>query len=130
MSIFQSAITYTGTVSAITAIVGTRIFGLLIPQGQAVPALTLQLTDNQDQPLLDGVSTARLAYLDVDCWAKSLVAAESLADAVKTAFVGYVGAFGDYQVTNIAKVRELHLFEQDTGYSRVSLQFEILYGET
>lgn len=132
MTIFQSAVDFLGDVSALTSIVGSRIFGLFIPHPEAAAAsgaVTLSLTDDLPTQLLDGVGSASTAVLEVDCWAGSLVTAESIATAVKNALVGYVGTFGDHQVTNVAKVRESHLYEDDTGLNRVSLQFEILYGD-
>lgn len=127
MSIATSFYSYITAQSAITNIT-TEIYNGWVPQNGSFPALTFSVSDDIEEQTLDGIGSTRNAIFDVDCWATTLVAAEALAAAVKTALTDYYGAFGANTVSYIYKTRELHLIENDTDLRRVSLQFSILYG--
>ena len=127
MTITQSFYSFLSADSGVTAIT-SRIHPGSVPQSEDFPAITFELTDDEPTLILDGFGSASLARMNVDCWDKSLVTAESIATAVKNALIGHYGTFGSNTVTNVVKTRELHLEENDTGLRRVSLQFDILYG--
>src|SRR5262245_30992977 len=131
VTVAQSFYTFLSTQPGIPA----AFFPLRLPLNhEGFPALTFNVSDDADIPLLDGgVSSAHTALIDVDCWAKnSLIQAETLATAVKAALfpggVSYVGPFGSIDVDMIIKTREFHSEEPDTRLVRISLQFEVSYG--
>jgi len=128
VTITQSFYTELSGESTITDVVSTSIYPGWIPSQATYPAITFGVADDLNIDVLNGVSAASLAIMDVDCWATTVIAAESIASVVKTFLIGFYGSFGDYTVTSCRKTRELHLEETDTGLRRVSLQFEILYG--
>lgn len=131
MTISQSFYAWLAAQSAVTAIAQDISPGST-PQQAARPAVTFSIQDDQDTELLYGVGSASTALMDVDCWAARQLTAESLATAIKAAldpFRTAVGAMGSHTVTHVRKTRELHLEENDTGLRRVSLQFEITYGD-
>lgn len=53
---------------AVAALVGTRIFQLIIPQGSALPALRLQLVDEPADNHLRGANAAKRARVQIDCF--------------------------------------------------------------
>jgi hypothetical protein len=114
------------------------VFPSWLPQQNTTfPALTFSIDDNLDDQLLDGVGTLRQAFVSVECWARSFLAAHTLADVVKAQLIGFTGPFGNLasspqvkvEVDHVRKVRELDLYESDTRLHRVSLQFLIAYGD-
>lgn len=131
MTISQSFYSWLSSQSAVTAIASDISPGST-PQQQAQPAVTFSLQDDTDTELLYGVGSASTALMDIDCWASTVVSAESLASAIKTALDAFrtaQGAMGDHTVAHIQKTRELHLEETDTRLRRVSLQYAITYGD-
>lgn len=131
MTISQSFYAWLAAQSSITAIAQDISPGST-PQQAERPALTFQLQDDQDTDLLFGAGSARTALMDVDCWSPRQLTAESLATALKAALAAFrteVGVMGAHRVTHVRKTRELHLEESDTSLRRVSLQFEITYGD-
>jgi hypothetical protein len=124
---FRSYLVADAGVAAIT----TRLYPHHLPQHVAKPAMTYGIADDNDEQLLDGISSLKTSLIDVDCWDFSILDARSLADAVETAVVGVSGPIGSLsppdEVNHIRKERRLELFEADTKLYRVSLQFLVAY---
>ena len=84
-------------------------------------------------PTLDGVSTLREAFVNVDCWSKSYLSSHRLANAVESVLLAaaaarVLGSMSPPQEIDHARVeRRLDLYESDTQLYRVSLQFLIAY---
>jgi hypothetical protein len=128
MSIMTSMRTVLSGDATLTAIT-TQIYPGSVPIDGTYPAVVFNLEDDEDDETLEGVGNTKLATISIDCWDHTLLTAESMASAVKDLLVPWYGTFGDNTVTNIAKVRELHLQENDTLLNRVALQFQLLYGD-
>lgn len=70
--------------SDIVAAVSDRIFPAVIPQGQAVPAITFQAISGTPQTDLSGDDGQLINYrMQINCWAESYLAAKALAEAVR-----------------------------------------------
>lgn len=120
------------TTSAGVAAITGSVFPHMMPQGATRPAITYDFEFDVPSVLLDGVSSLREAFVNVDCWALSYVLVHQLANAVEAALLGAAhGALGSLsppQVIDAVRVeRRLDLFESDTSLYRVSLQFMIAY---
>ena len=114
--------------SYLTGQIATVIYPQVLPASVTLPAITYAVQEDEDTQVLDGVGSLSIARIDVDCYATTLTAAETVATSVKSALIGFVGTFGADTAQNIAKLREIHLFETPTELHRVSMQFEIAYG--
>lgn len=117
---------------AVTAIVGGSVFPHTMPQGATKPALTYDFEFDTASQLLDGVSSLREAFVNVDCWATSYALVHRLANAVEADLLGAahgeMGSLSPPQMIDAVRVeRRFDLFEGDTGLYRVSLQFMIAY---
>ena len=127
MSIKTSVYSVISGTGAITSLATGGVHPQNIPAQSTAPAITFSMDDDADQQLLDGVSGLKEARFVIDCYSLSYLTADQMASAVKTALVGYRGAFGTNTAEHIRKERELDLFEADTRLHRVNLQFLIAY---
>lgn len=84
--------------SAVAAIVGTKVYWTLVPQGTALPYIRMQTVSDPRPEHLRGYQSARQTRVQVDCFAGSYATARALAEAViaTAAFPSTVGgvAFG------------------------------------
>jgi hypothetical protein len=71
--------------TAVTDIVGTRIYWIQRPQGTERPAVVLRQTGGLDVETLDGSSEMIEANITVDCFGQSNLETKALARAVKAA---------------------------------------------
>lgn len=124
---FRSHLFAAAGVAAITE----SIYPKHLPQHVQKPAITYGVSGDDDEQLLDGISSLKIALFDVDCWDLSFITAHELADAVEAALVGHTGVLGTFSpaasVDHIRKERRFDLFESDTKLYRVSLQFLVAY---
>jgi hypothetical protein len=106
--------------SALTAVVGTRLYGELAPQATATPFVVWQLVDVDD--VVGATAATRImvtstwavkAVADAATFAGPLATAADRIDAVLHAAVG--GAAGDATVWTAVRERPLRLVEVDDG---------------
>ena len=79
---FRALLLATG---AVTALVGSRIAASRIEQGAVRPFVVFSRSATERSVGLDGTVHGVRATLDVQCWADTRVAAQTLADAVQAA---------------------------------------------
>lgn len=135
MSLESDLFDYLQTQAAVTALVGTRVYQNVLPQGKDYPAVIYQRisTEHAQHTLgAGGLATARMQF---DCWALDAAAAQQVGEALRAALQGFRGEMGD---TNI---RHCSLENTEGGYDppadssdvaahRVSQDFVIAYFES
>lgn len=129
MSISTSLYTWLTSNSAISALVGSRVYPQVIPPAETgSPAITYAQENVENIYLLQGKSDLRIADFAIDCWHKQYVDARNLADTIHSELDQYRGTFG---ADTVESVRLTNDFEgppdNDTGLYRVSLRFDIAY---
>lgn len=75
--------------SAVTAVCAQRIFWGAAPQGEALPALVLNIISGLDAPHLDGVDGLWRYRVQVDCYGVDRPSARALSRAVVALLNGY-----------------------------------------
>lgn len=103
--------------SDVTDIVSTRIYPARVPQGGALPALTIQRTSTNHGQLLDGTSDGMAhASFTLSCWAtgesSGFSVAEDLAGKVRARLEGFIGASDGEQVRGITVDNEFDTFHE------------------
>lgn len=73
---------------AVSAIVGTRVAAMLIPEGDAAPYVTYQLISAERHGSMSAPGTMRNARIQLTCWSASYGEAKQLALAVAAAIDG------------------------------------------
>ena len=127
--------------AAVSALVGTRIYPLMIPQqvyteSTKQPCLVYTLDGRARQVRFAGTDTLVQGSLTVDCYARTYAAAQALADAVRALLEDYSGTMtgtGSPISTNVVKKifidNELELMDIEPGLYRVSQSYTIWYDE-
>jgi len=72
---------------SVVALVSSRIYPVEIPQGGSVPAIVYVINDLTPIKSLDGESGLDNGTVEITCWAKDYKTAQSLASAVRSAFI-------------------------------------------
>ena len=108
---------------------GVGIHPSRLPDKPTLPALVYRVISNVGEISHDGGVELRNPRVQLDAWANRQAEAESLADAVTAALNGYRGVMGDVGYTAAWRLEDsTDLYEQETGFYRVSLDFRGWYG--
>jgi hypothetical protein len=73
----------------VAALVGTRVYPVVLPQNPTMPAITYQRTSAQRTRSTLGPSGLTRSGFQIDCWSASYLNAKSLCAAVRAAIDGY-----------------------------------------
>jgi hypothetical protein len=109
--------TLTGA-SAVSAIVGTRVYPLVLPQKAALPAISYLRVSGAQELSLSGHSGLESPRIQIDCWATTYAQAKALSAAVQAAMLAS-SAF------KVGSVSDRDLFEDETNVFRVSIDFSV-----
>lgn len=116
--------------SGLAALVGGRIYPLILPQDPALPAVTYQKVSESSEYIHDGVSSIRKGRLQLDCWAATYATAKAVAAQVKASlhrFSGVLGGAGGVQVGGAWIEDETDFYEPDPPIYRVSVDVRLIY---
>lgn len=118
----------------VAALVGERVFPLMIPQhaydeATKLPCLVYQRVGTQRLPLFCATdSTVRTNYL-VSSYARSYIKAKELADAVRGALIDFTGIMYGVDVKKILSESEQDLDDPEPGLYRVLQTWTIWFVE-
>ena len=104
----------------VTALVGTRVYPMMLPQGPTFPAIVYQRISTVPDMLVDGPGFAPIR-MQLSMWATTCDGARTLADAVVTALHGYHG--GELRLSRLINL--LDDYEPDTKLFRVIADFRV-----
>jgi hypothetical protein len=104
--------------AAVTALVGSRVFPLKLPDKPTLPAIVYQRNaTSQRQYSTTGDSHLYKAHFLVSCWGTSHDSARALGEAVIDMLSGYAGTYS----SSIQVVEDVDDEEPDTGRYRTLL---------
>ncbi len=122
----------------VTALVGSRVFPLIVPQNQPMPAIRYNLITSESEVNLGGVDGAVRATVQLDCYAATYAGAVDLAEKVRVALVADVNGARTMGSTAVTQTRltaksDEQPFKEPTAsddwrFNR-SLDFELDYTE-
>lgn len=101
--------------AAVSAIVGTRVYPLVIPQGGDLPAVTYQRIYGAPINDLAGAGELVRARVQVDCWATTYASVRALADA----------AYGSLCAIGFLPINDMDDFDDEVPVYRVVLEFTV-----
>ncbi len=119
MSIEAGCYSFLTGVTALTAIVGTRIYPNSLPQNPVFPALTYALVSApHDHTLTDAAGIVR-ARIQFDAYGYKLSEAVAITEAIRLALQRYTGSFGAKVVlaSKLANEQDLSIAPQDASQS-------------
>lgn len=135
MSIVGDLTTYLRASTAITSIVSTRIHHNVVPQDATRPYIWFRRTSENEELTLDGVGELVETDFDLECWAETDSATDSLANAVKTRLHATRGTVGSATVGGIFVTSKDDDYEPrnafaDTGMHVVAMGVKIWHDST
>lgn len=97
----QYVYAYLGSVSAISSLVGTRIYPDILPAAPTYPAITFRAESHYYSQTFGGnAGHARSEYF-IDAWATTPTGVIALGNAIRTAMKNHSGDFGGITVQQI-----------------------------
>lgn len=122
------------TTTAVSTIVGSKVYPVLAPADAALPFITWRRMSVQRQQSLQGPIGVPTVMLSVDLFAETYEAARELADAVRLSLDGWGGTFQNTVVSNVSLENESDGFATLAGGDlppvyTVQMTFSILWQE-
>lgn len=115
--------------SGVGAVLGDRIYPLVIPQSADIPAAAYQRISYGNLLAHDGVTNYATVRIQITCAANSYDEARAAAAALREACDGYRGAMGNYAVHSCAVGNIMDGYNLDSGRAVVRLDIRINYTE-
>lgn len=128
MAFEEGLFTYLSTYAGLAALVGTRIYPMLLPQQPTLPAVTYQRIST---PRLHEFEASFLPHprFQFDCWAGDFLAAKNVAEQVRLALDLYTGAMGAETVEVSIVEDERDTYEPDVDIWHSMVEAVIWYEE-
>ena len=133
--------TYLAADAGVSALVSSRIYPLVIPEtvyteATKKPCLVYSVDGKSRQVRYSGTDTLVAASVQIDCYARTYLASQQLAEAVRSAMVDYSGTWTgssspqtSNRVQSIFIQSEFDMLDPEPGLYRVSQQYTIWYDE-
>ncbi len=116
--------------TAITNLVGSRIYPLILPQKPAYPALTYARVSGLRLHNFGGVAGRGWPRFTVSLWAETYAAAKALAEKTRQALDGHRGALGSAAGVAVSIENEIDFYEGEAKVYRVLQDYFISHLET
>ena len=110
--------------AGLSALVGSKVFALVIPQGTKLPCITFQRIGGMPANTLSGHSGLEEIDLQIDVWARDYDEAKAIAKAVRAAMPPSGPRFSAHLI------EDQDLYEDGTNYFRVNMEFKVWFLET
>ena len=110
--------------AGLSALVGNKVFALVIPQGTKLPCITFQRIGGMPANTLSGHSGLEEIDLQIDVWARDYDEAKAIAKAVRAAMPPSGPRFSAHLI------EDQDLYEDGTYYFRVNMEFKVWFLET
>lgn len=110
--------------AGLSALVGNKVFALVIPQGTKLPCITFQRIGGVPANTLSGHSGLEEIDLQIDVWARDYDEAKAIAKAVRSAMPPSGPRFSAHLI------EDQDLYEDGTNYFRVNMEFKVWFLET
>lgn len=113
--------------AGVSAIVGSAIHMMRLPQGTKAPCISYSRVNTNPINALNTAARAEISTYQFDAWGKTQLQARDLAHKIKLALDAYVGTVLGVAIGGIMLANEVDLYEEDTEFFRVSLDFTVMY---
>ena len=116
--------------AAVAALVVARIYPSHLPQNCTLPAISFTRISGAEQTTHSGPNGFAEQVFQIDCWAETPLAAETLGAAVSDLLNGYTGTVGTTQITNVELLNTTDMDDVAIGDYRTSLDFSFEFSES
>lgn len=106
----------------IAAIVGTRVYPVLLPQGVTADSIVYNRITESESYRYVGPSGLVIARIQIDAWSQSVGQANALGDLIKEHIGGFSGqlAYGSSSPSDYVNVQGIFLINGDEDYDSVA----------
>lgn len=136
--------TYLLSKASVTALVGTRVFRVFVPQSNSgnaqsdvgkLPRIVLQRVTGGRSYFIGGGDGLPMPTIQLSCQALTYGAAKAIADALRMVLDGFSGTMGSTYVGVCVQDNETDIYEppddaRDQGVHQCVLDYRIAYTET
>lgn len=102
--------------AGVVAIVGQRVYPVLLPQNPTYPAISYERISSTGQ---DGTSNRKESRYQINCWARTYAGVVSLSAAVKVALEEYHDADQTPGISWVRVVNELDDYDSEVDVFRI-----------
>lgn len=114
----------------VSALVGTRVFPNIPPEGTILPAVSYRRISDQHLYTYDafGVGEAwTSARVQFDCWDQTMLGAIQVGEAIMAALSGYSGDMAGQLIGSSFAITEADFYEPQTKLHRRTMDFRIAF---
>ena len=115
--------------SGLSALVGTRIYPLILPQPPTLPAVTYQRISASRWSSIPGDDGVAEPRMQVDAWALTYGAAKLAAAQVRLALERWSDDASSPVVLDVFLETDQDIYEPDTDIYRVSADYRVVHRE-
>jgi hypothetical protein len=116
--------------TAVAALVGTRIFPVVLEQGSTFPSLAYTRIDTPTEKTFADSHGLPHPRIQVECYAEGPADCHALADAATDAMAGYRGTLGDVTIQGVLVLDAgRDTWQDNPPLYRRDIDFEIWYEE-
>ncbi len=122
---------YTHLIShaGLTAIVGNRIYPVLLPQDVTFPAVTYQRISTVREYAQEGPSGLAHPRFQFSCWAETYEEAKAVAEQIRFALSGYKGTINNVRIDAVYIEDDNDIYDPETNIYHVALDATIWHEE-
>lgn len=118
------------TTSAITAIVGSRIFPVFLPEKTVLPAIVFLRVSTTGAAISHTKSSGKLtSNFEVGCYGKDIQVAKNLAKLVRSALSGFSGTVAGIVIHRAEVENEFDDYDFETGLYTVPVEVSLTHDE-
>lgn len=114
-----------GGSAGVTALIASRYFPVLAPQGTLKPFVTYQVVSSSDDVAFSGDTGLRQRRVQVDCYGNTFNDALAVAEAVRAALQAASGTYNGFRLIELTHDNEQELYEEEARCFRVSTDYLI-----
>lgn len=127
MTLGEALYSYLSTHAGVNALVGTRVFPQVVPQGEPRPAIAYFKVSDPTGRTFGRRFFAKPRY-QFNCWGESYASARAVGDAVKSALENYAGMMGGDAGVKVRMTYfqdDQELYDEPTGQTVVAIEYSI-----
>ncbi len=133
MSIYAALVAHLSAVSALTALIGARLYPDEIPQGDTLPAVFYMTVSDIKDHVYGAVQAVESPSIQFTVYADTKAEAEAVAEVIKTALTDFSGSMSGVIVQYIDLINELpSMYKSQDGttkYYTHDLEFEVIFNK-
>lgn len=117
--------------AGVAALVGTRIYPILMPESPTYPAVVYRFLSEITYPAMGADTGITHRRMQVDCWADTRTGAQQLGDAVTSALSRFMGTVsytgGSTVISDIYRDGVMDLFDEHSRRFQRAVDFIVMY---